>query len=334
MDNHFFEMLPADEKAAEMLRDFIPKRVFDAHCHFYAAETIPQFAGPEGVFPQERSGAEDYIRHMSPLLPGAEVIRLNMIPMLDPSMRKPEVRERANGHILEQVRLHPEHTGSVYILPTDSEETLGAMVSQPGVGAMKCYCYGVEAANYNACAIGDFLPESAWVVSSRTGVPIILHMMRAAALADPDNLSYIKTMAKRYPDARLILAHCARAFSSWTVVDTVRELVGLDNIWFDVSAVCESAPMAACIMHTAGKRVMWGSDYPICMHRGRVVSLVDGMLWLMDDDAAKIGLKPARIAAENLLAFRQTCHLLNLDQTQIEDLFYNNAVSLFCKENG
>jgi len=32
---------------------------------------------------------------------------------------------------------------------------------------------------------------------------------------------------------------------------------------------------------------------------------------------------------ENLMAFYQAALLLNLDQTQIEDIFYNNAANLF-----
>ena len=40
---------------------------------------------------------------------------------------------------------------------------------------------------------------------------------------------------------------------------------------------------------------------------------------------------PTRVHILYLLATRQACHLLNLDATQIQDLFYNNAVSLFQK---
>ena len=48
--------------------------------------------------------------------------------------------------------------------------------------------------------------------------------------------------------------------------------------------------------------------------------------WLTDaDPAAGYGL----LAAESLMAFHQTVSLLNLDQTQVDDIFYHNAVNLF-----
>jgi hypothetical protein len=35
------------------------------------------------------------------------------------------------------------------------------------------------------------------------------------------------------------------------------------------------------------------------------------------------------LAAENLLATRLACSLLDLDATQVQDIFYNNAAELF-----
>jgi glutamate-1-semialdehyde 2,1-aminomutase len=137
-------------------------------------------------------------------------------------------------------------------------------------------------------------------------------------------------MCRKYPEAQLILAHCARGFAAWTAVDSIRKLAGLDNIWYDFAAVCEAAPMAACIMATGGKRVLWGSDYPICMHRGRAVSWGLGQLWLVDDMVEDND--GCLLAAENLLATRQACNLLDLDATQVQDLFYNNAARLFRRE--
>lgn len=124
--------------------------------------------------------------------------------------------------------------------------------------------------------------------------------------------------------AQLVLAHCARGFAAWTSVKAIRELVDNGNVWFDLSSICEPSPMMACIIKNAGERTMWGSDYPICMTRGRAVSLATGQNWLTDLHAQK-----TRVIAENLLAFYQSALLLNLDQTQLDNLFCNNARRLF-----
>lgn len=47
-----------------------------------------------------------------------------------------------------------------------------------------------------------------------------------------------------------------------------------------------------------------------------------------------MGLERTRILAENLLAFCEVAVLLNLDQTQINDLFYENARALFQSVSG
>ena len=327
MDYGLFEVREADLAAMELLKDFIPEKVFDAHAHLYVADTVPRVAGT-AAFSLDLSTPEDYVNHMVPFLPNAKDIRANFFTMPDPAMVNRDVLQRANDHVLGMVRAFPGHTVSPYVVMTDTEETIGKQVSRPGAVAIKCYCYGADMPKHSNLGIHEFLPEAAWVVSAQTGKPIILHMMKDRALSHPENLAYIQNMCRKYPDARLILAHCARGFAAWTAVDSIRKLSGLDNIWFDFAAVCEAAPIAACIMATGGKRVLWGSDYPICMHRGRAISLNLGQLWLVDELIPE-GEPACLLAAENLLATRQACHLLNLDATQVQDIFYNNAAELF-----
>ena len=326
MDCGLFEVRQADQAAIALLKDFIPEKVFDAHAHLYVADTVPKVAGT-AAFAQEFSLPEDYVNHMRPFLPNAKVIGANFFTMPDPAMVDRAVLRRANDHVFEAVRGSTCHRASPYVTMTDTEETIGELVNRPETVAIKCYCYGKDAPEHSDLGIREFLPEAAWAVSSQTGKPIILHMMKDQALSHPDNLAYIRTMCRKYPEARLILAHCARGFAAWTAVDSIRKLAGLDNIWYDFAAICEAAPMAACIMATGGKRVLWGSDYPICMHRGRAISWGLGQLWLVDDMVEDND--GCLLAAENLLATRQACHLLDLDATQVQDIFYNNAAELF-----
>ena len=326
MDYGLFQVREADEAAIELLKDFIPEKVFDAHAHLYVADTVPRVAGT-AAFPQVFSTPDDYVNHMKPFLPNAKQIGANFFTMPDPAMVDRAVLRRANDHVFSVVRGDPFYTASPYVTMTDTEETIGALVEQPEAVAIKCYCYGKDAPKHGDLGIHEFLPEAAWVVSSRMGKPIILHMMRPGALSDEDNFAYITRMTKRYPDAQLVLAHCARGFAAWTAVEAIRKLEDQGNIWFDLAAICESGPMMACILKNAGRRTMWGSDYPICKHRGRAVSVGTGSSWLTGSDFS--GAERTLIATENLLALKQAALLLDLDATQIRDLFYNNAAKLF-----
>lgn len=314
-------MNEADLRLREIYREFLPKRVFDAHMHLYLGECIPKVR-KTGVFSLDSATPGDYAKDILPLMPGVEDIRLNMMPFPDPALNDPEngLRGLANAYIVQQTTADPRHVGAAYVLPGDSEQDIGDMLSFSCIRALKPYFYGADHPNGNS-HIGSFLPESVWHVSNETGTPIILHMMRKN-LADPDNFSYIEAMTARYPDAPLVLAHCGRGFAGWTAVKFIPKLSDRDNIWFDLSAVCETGPMMAAILKTAGKRTMWGSDWPICMNRGRAISLGDDQHWLLRDNCAYV-------ASEALFAFYQTALLMDLDATQLEDLFYNNASALF-----
>lgn len=142
-------------------------------------------------------------------------------------------------------------------------------------------------------------------------------------------------MAKRYPDAVLILAHCARAFASWTGVESVEKVADLHNVWFDFAAVCESPAMLQIFRKVGVERCLWGSDYPVCRARGKCISLADSFYWIYQKDldafSSKTRISDFTIATENLMAVRQAFILSDLPQTAVEDFFFHNAVRLFSR---
>jgi len=184
-------------------------------------------------------------------------------------------------------------------------------------------------------SIGEYLPEGAWQVANEKKMCITLHMVRDHALSDEDNLHYIRTMAKKYPDATLILAHAARSFAAWTGIESVEKIADLENVWFDFSAICESPAMLQIIKKAGIKRCMWGSDYPVSVMRGKAISLGDGFYWIYQNDldrfSGKTSLRHWLVGIENLMAMRQLCQLADLHESEVEDLFYNNAAKLWGK---
>lgn len=330
MAEPIYEVEQVDLQTVALYKDFLPKKVFDAHMHMYHIDTIPTQLGKSEIYRRTFVTPEDYSADMAPFFPGVEQFRMNMIPMVSKAQTDLSngLRDGANDHVLKLLRSDRENVGCVYIMPQDSEETIEYLASQPGIRGLKCYCYGAGREDTESLAIGDFLPEQAWEVANEKHLPIILHMMRHDALSDPENFRYICDMTHRYPNAQLVLAHCARAFSAWTGVNAIRKLEDQGNIWFDMAAICESGPMMACILKNAGKRIMWGTDYPICMYRGRVITYAGRMHWLIGDSAPA---PKTTIVAESLMALHEAAVLLDLDQTQLNDLFWNNANILFQK---
>ncbi|MBO5364620.1 MAG: amidohydrolase family protein, partial [Clostridia bacterium] len=181
--------------------------------------------------------------------------------------------------------------------------------------------------------IGEYLPESAWEVANKRKMVITLHMVKEEALANEDNMNYICSMAKKYPDAVLILAHAARSFAAWTGIENVEKLAHIENVCFDFSAICETPAMFQIVKKAGIKRCMWGSDYPVCRGRGKAISIADSFYWIYENDINNFSSKtPVRnwlIGIEGLAAARQLSILADLTEGDIEDYFFNNAMRLF-----
>ncbi len=320
------ELTEGDRRVLEIIGDFVPDNVFDSHAHL----------NPAGGLSNEPQTYETYCEWMAPLLGNPSNIRLNALAeVTGPNVRSIEGRREINDYLSAQLAKAPNCVGSAFIGPDDTEEQIAEVLSRPQMVGIKCYSTTANIPG-NTVAISDFLSEAQWTVANQLKRPICLHMMRPTALADPDNLAYIQKMTARYPDAKLVLAHCARGFASWNTIETIDKIAHIDNVWYDISAICEVGPIAACIMRTAGKKVMWGSDYPVCKYRGRSLSIGDSFIWItgatyagMEQAFEEKGLKPCLYTLQAMLAFKQTATLLNLDQTQIEDIFYNNAMNLY-----
>lgn len=331
-----YQLNEIDRQLIDKLAAFLPGKIFDAHAHLYDASFVPNMYDPESnIICHPRLGIDDYLKYQGALFPGAGQVRVNIITMPDRAMadRGNGLRDASVRFLADQLTRSPGHVGEVFVLPDDTEDDIAALLVHPNIRGFKCYHLVAARQPTWQAGIAEYLPESAWRVAHEKELCITLHMVRDRALADKGNRAYIKEMAQKYPRATLILAHAARGFAAWTTVESVAELAGLENVWFDLSAICESPPMMAILKHCGVKRTLWGSDFPISMARGKAISLGDGFYWIYKQDLerfqAATPIRATLVGIENLLAVRESCTLLDLDRPAIEDIFYNNAMRLF-----
>lgn len=319
----------------KILNDFLPDRLFDAHAHLYDSAFLTKVYPPERK--PERFELADYRRDMRKILGFDREFSLNVIPFPDKN-----AAELTNGTLAAsdaftkaQLERDSRNVGEILLLRDESAERIAARLDHPRLRGLKCYHTMHPAENTFGLDIGAYLPEGAWEVADEKHMYITLHLVKQDALADEANLRYIRSMAKKYPDAVLILAHAARSFASWTGVESVEKVADLDNVWFDFGAVCESPAILRILQKTGTKRCMWGTDYPISNWIGKAISLGSGFYWLYEDGMERLGdvdgLMPERwtVAAECLMAVRQACVLADLNEDAIEDIFCRNAENLF-----
>ncbi len=331
-----FQLNATDRRLIEKLTEFIPDKIFDAHAHLYEADFLPNMYDPAGnIFCQPRLDLADYSLYQAPLYGREKTIRLNIVTTPDAAMAERENGLRAKS-VLYLARLlaeNPDHVGEVFVLPDDTAADLAKLLVHPRIKGFKCYHLVAARKPTWQAHIKEFLPESAWQVAHELGLCLTLHMVRDKALADQANLAYIKLMATRFPQAKLILAHAARGFAAWTTIESVAELAGFANVYFDLSAVCEPAPILAILKHCGSGRVLWGSDFPVSMARGKALSLGEGFLWLYQQELQALTtldpLQPTLVGLENLLAVQQAAQLADLTRSAVADIFYNNAAAVF-----
>lgn len=319
-----------DLEAAKILDDFIPDTTFDAHMHH--------------EFLNKRVPGDDYMRYQEDFRPllGNRKMLCNMIAcpaagMSDPVTGKAAADlDKTTEIIREQLMLHPEVVGEVMVAPGDEPEEIEKRIEYAGrnkvTGLKPYHLLSLKKPTFQA-NIGDYLPESAWEVADKHGLAITLHMVKDKALADPENLAYIKEHALRYKNVKFILAHCARSFAAWTAIETIDETAPIDNIFYDFAGVCES-PQMFMIMKKAGiDKCLWGSDWTVSNLKGKCISIADSFYWIGENDIAHFDSKTEfhywLVGTENLMAVRQAAMMMELKPVDIEKLFYKNAERLF-----
>lgn len=313
-----------DLEAAKVLDDFLPDKLFDIHMHISHLQTGPR----------AQCDFDNYYNDMKTLI-GQRELKANALVYPVTKLKEPAERVKSVEFLTTQLDKYRGNVGEIMVFPQDTTDDIKKQLIHPNIRGLKCYHLYAEREKTFDANIEEYLPESAWEVAREKNMFITLHMVKDKALADENNLKYIKAMAKKYPDVVLILAHAARAFASWTAFGTVDELKCFENIWYDFSSICESPAITYILKKIGVKRCMWGTDYPISMFAGKAISLGKSFYWIGEKDlenfAASTPVNARHIGTEEFMAIREAAALSDLKRNDIEDLFYNNALNLMKK---
>lgn len=327
MLNNIFHYTKDDYEAIKILEDFLPEKIFDAHAHLFDTAFLPTVHNPN-----ERLIADfkTYFNGISPLVCNPKKFRLNIIPYPDKTLaiEGGEYLKSYDDFIVSELKKNPDNVGEIMVTPGESADSIEKRLVHPSIRGLKCYHTLSSKQNTDKLPPEDYLSEGAWQVAQKHKMCITLHLVRDKALSDEANINYIKTMVERYPEATLILAHCGRAFAAWTGIEAIEEFISYENVFFDLSAVCESPVMAHLFNKIGVDRCMWGSDFPEAALRGKSISVADTFVWLVDDKAQVLP-KAWLTGIENLMAVRQACILSELSANSIEKIFWGTASNLW-----
>jgi predicted TIM-barrel fold metal-dependent hydrolase len=319
----------------EELDEFVPPRVFDVHTHlyrwaFYLApdkEASPYRAMLGTTFADATWDLAEACDQV--LFPGREVHRLSF-PFPFPH---PCDFAASNRFLAEQVRRDPRSAGLMLVHPGTTAEDAERTIDELGLVGFKPYRFYSATGDAIECRITDFMPEHLIALADRRGLAIMMHVSKPDAIADAENIADMLRLVDRYPNARWILAHCARSYSAWAIEKAAGSLRGLPNVWYDTSSVCESDSFDALYSSVGPERVMYGSDdIPIGVMRGKYIAFGHAWAYLSETNHA-LGLshcdpRMTFTRYEQLRAMRRAARRLGMTRQQNEALFHDTAAAL------
>lgn len=311
------------------LESFVPDTIFDAHAHWYRADhfhpdSVPALvkSGPAVV------GSEVFDHEIGQVIP-----RRRTEGLFFPFPHAQVDVDSENAFLHQELLGRSGSRGQMLITPDQDPEFIRETVRRCGFVGLKCYhVYSPRRPTFDSF-IEEYLPESHVRIAHEEGLSITLHMVRARALADVANQETIRRYCERYPNMRLILAHAARGFNAHHTIMGIDSLRGLNNVWFDTSAVTDCGAIEAIINTLGHERVLYGSDFPVSHLRGRCVALGDSFLWISAEntnlDVPYAKLELALVGHESLRTLKVAAMSTRLTDTQVEDIFHNNGAELF-----
>ncbi|HEO69715.1 MAG TPA: aminotransferase class III-fold pyridoxal phosphate-dependent enzyme, partial [Candidatus Hydrogenedentes bacterium] len=326
---HMIFLNDMDRSLVRELGSFLPEALFDAHAHLWR---VPDLGGPPSDLLKafgDATTVADWQQAVGDMVAPSRVVGALFMPWV---ARNSAVAS-SNAYLLEQLERHANCRGAVVVTPECAPAEVETLLEHPHVVGFKPYhCYASQAPTFHA-PLQAFLPEWVWQLADERGLSIIIHLVRDRALAEPENHDELRRMCRRYPRARAVLAHAGRGFHAPNTVAAVGKLRGLENVYFDTSAICESAPLVAVLREFGPRKVLWGTDFAVSHQRGRAVTIGDGFAWVaperVDDGADAPACHPTLVGIESLRALKEAADVLGLDEADLADIFSGNALRLF-----
>jgi hypothetical protein len=317
------------EEAGEMFRReldaFVPDRVFDAH--FEVWDEKASIDGSVGVaiptrFEDVRPGLE--VLHPGRQF-GAAFIPFSFKGDLVPATNEWSAREagRSGGSCCTYF----------FVRPDDDPEWIRQEVRRLGAVGYKSYhTYSTDKPTFQT-NIPNYMPESFVKVAHEEGWVINMHLVKSRGPADPSNIHWIRHYCTTYPNMTLVLSHSARGFQPEHNLEGLPQLADLENLYFDTSVNCEPTAHEAIIRIMGHERLLYGTDFPCSHVLGKYLALGDSFVMLTEDNPVwnvkYADITPALVGMEHLRSLKWACWAQGLSDSQVEDIFWNNAVRVF-----
>jgi glutamate-1-semialdehyde 2,1-aminomutase len=306
------------------LDSFLPEKIFDAHVHLWSEKHIGKCRNESSL--RKEVDLEALKKCCSSLLPGREMhfcILGNPLNDYD-GHNEWLAEEAAKDHLSKAFML---------TIPEMKADEILTKIERSGFAGFKPY--RTFAQNTDRSRIADFLPENQMELANEKNLCVTLHLDMLHGISDKRNQKDLNHFTRKYPKIKWILAHCARSFNSRFLEESINFLKGLPNLFYDTSAVCDLYSHLLLLKHEDRKRILYGSDLLAASGiRGKYISY--GKAWELytgKDDLTYCQTGSTYVIYEQLRAQKRAAEIIGITDSELQDIFYNNAINLFRKKD-
>lgn len=326
------------------LKDFLPQKMIDIHCHVWLDKFVQQDAPKKGKehftvsWPSKvalDNSIEDLQETYHLMFPGKDVSALMFTSAGGWAANNQYVSESAKKTGFATLYFsHPEETA----------DELEDKIRKGGFLGLKSYLS--LAPKYipdDEIRVFDFFPRYQLERMNKLGAIVMLHIPRSGRLKDPVNLEQILEIKRDFPNVRLIIAHIGRAYTKANVGNAFTDYLNkAPDLMYDFCANCCEYAITELLRNAGPTHAMFGTDMPILRMRTHRIEEGDTYVNLVppglygdisgDPHMREVSTEEAKhltfFAYEELLALKRACTKLGLGKKDVEDIMYNNAKNL------
>jgi len=329
-----------DGPVYDRLSAFLPDRVFDSHIHTALPSHIASlsderkvsklgfFADVASVFGYNSYEVNEAARRV--LLPSQQVEGLFF------GYPFPETDLDANNAYVAELILERGVHG-LYIPRPDVERPELEAALDRGFSGFKPYPDLVLGKPTDDIRVADYIPAAVWQAAHERRAIVLVHLGRPGRLYDPYDIQDMTDACRRYPGARVIIAHIGRPYIPSMIRHGIPEVYKeLPNLWFDICPICESGVLEVAIRDLGPGRLLFGSDSPVTYMRGRLgewkgdrkfFSSMD-LPWNVDREAPEREARYTFFMYEQLLGLQRAAAATGLSRSDVREILCDNAKGL------
>ena len=189
--------------------------------------------------------------------------------------------------------------------------------------------------DYSNIFIEDMISPLEMKIADRYNLIVLLHVPGSDRLADPVVQQGVRNLAITYPNAQIVLAHCGRCYLPDQMKRAVKAIKDLNNVYLDTSMVMDQTSLEILLEQINTKRLVFATDFPIPIMRGRRVSVMDHWVDIVLEGYPKSeyrvqsnNIRATFMVYEIVLAILRAAERLKLSKEEIESIFHDNGIEI------